>query len=157
AQAGLVWCPASNIFLFGKTAAIRGLLDEQPRAMRVALGTDSRLTGANDLLDELRVARDTGSASSGELLGMVTTGAADLRRLRQGGRLSVGGRADFIVIGKGGADAASALLETTRRDVALVSVGGRPLVADPRFAPVFKARSVNPRPLVVDAAPKLAE
>jgi cytosine/adenosine deaminase-related metal-dependent hydrolase len=157
AQAGLVWCPASNIFLFGKTAAIRGLLDEQPRPTRVALGTDSRLTGANDLLDELRVARETASVSPDELLAMVTTGAADLLRLHHGGRLAVGARADFIVIGAAGADAASALLETHRRDVALVAIGGRPMVADPRFSPIFRARSVNPKPLVVDGVPKLAE
>jgi cytosine/adenosine deaminase-related metal-dependent hydrolase len=156
AQAGLVWCPASNIFLFGRTAAIRGLLDEQPRA-RVALGTDSRLTGANDLLDELRVARATGTVSADELLAMVTTGAADVLRLRQGGRLTVGARADFIVTGAPGDEAADALLETRRCDVALVSVGGRPLVADPRFSPIFRARSVNPKPLVVDGALKLGE
>jgi cytosine/adenosine deaminase-related metal-dependent hydrolase len=157
ARAGLVWCPASNMFLFGRTAAVRGLLDDHPHTMTVALGTDSRLTGANDLLDELRTARETGAVSADELLAMVTTHAAGLLRLRHAGRLNVGTRADFIVIGGSGTDAAAALLDTTRKDVALVSVGGRPLVGDERFASVFRARSVRTRRLVVDGAPKLAE
>jgi cytosine/adenosine deaminase-related metal-dependent hydrolase len=157
ARAGLVWCPASNIFLFGQTATVRHLLDGDRRASRVALGTDSRLTGANDLLDELRVAHGTRCASADELLAMVTTDAADLLRLRQGGRLTVGAHADLIVIGGAAADPASALLDTARRDVALVAVGGHPLVGDSRFAPVFRARGVNPRRLVVDGVVKLAE
>src|SRR5262249_7607109 len=83
AQAGLVWCPASNAFLFGQTAAVRVLLELNPSC--VALGSDSRLTGANDLLDELRDARQTGCASPDELLAMVTTNAAAMLRLRHAG------------------------------------------------------------------------
>ena len=36
-------------------------------------------------------------------------------------------------------------------------VGGRPLVADPDLASVFRARRIRLRPLRVDAAPKLAD
>src|SRR5262249_52643553 len=52
--AGLVWCPASNVFLFGRTAGIRPLVDADGGRAAIALGSDSRLTGAGDLLDELR-------------------------------------------------------------------------------------------------------
>ena len=52
AAASLVWCPSSNDFLFGRTAAVRRFDD----AGRLALGTDSRLSGEGDLLDELRAA-----------------------------------------------------------------------------------------------------
>jgi len=38
-----------------------------------------------------------------------------------------------------------------------VMVGGRPLVSDPDLAAVFRARRTRPRPLRVDAAPKLAD
>src|SRR5205814_1065404 len=64
-RAALVWCPASNIFLFGRTADVRRRLDSGPA--RIALGTDSRLSGARDLLDELRVAAAAGPASDCEL------------------------------------------------------------------------------------------
>ena len=51
AGAGLVWCPSSNHFLFDATADVRAFDD----ADRLALGSDSRLSGERDLLDELRV------------------------------------------------------------------------------------------------------
>ena len=47
--ASIVWCPSSNLFTLGRT------LDAGARD-GVALGTDSALTGAGDMLDELEVA-----------------------------------------------------------------------------------------------------
>src|SRR5258708_677145 len=52
AASGLIWCPSSNLSLFGKTADTADLIGRG----RVALGTDSRLSGARDLLEELRIA-----------------------------------------------------------------------------------------------------
>ena len=49
--AALVWCPTSNRFLFGRTAP-QSLLVE---GIDVLLGSDSRLTGDGDLLDEIRL------------------------------------------------------------------------------------------------------
>ena len=155
--AGLVWCPASNIFLFGRPAAIRPLLDTPGDVPPVALGTDSRLTGSRDLLEELKVARETTCASERELLAMVTMNAARLLRLRYAGRLAPGAPTDIVVIPTAGGDAAGSLLAASRRDVSLVVVGGRPLVGLPRFAPVFLARSVTPRPISVDDHARLAD
>lgn len=162
AGAGLVWCPASNAFLFSQTAAVRHVLDtsrECDRGVggRVALGTDSRLTGSRDLLDELRVARSSADVTDAELLDMVTTQAAALLREADAGRLALGAPADFVVIPPLADDAAAALAETTRRDVMLVAVGGRPLVAAPELASMFHARRSTPRGLRVDEAPKLAD
>jgi cytosine/adenosine deaminase-related metal-dependent hydrolase len=98
AGAGLVWCPASNDFLFGRTAPIRQLLDLNGQAPAIALGTDSRVTGSRDLLDELRVAREAQSIRAAELLNMVTTSAAALLRQPRIGRIVVGGLADLVVL-----------------------------------------------------------
>jgi len=164
AGAGLVWCPASNDFLFGRSVPVRDLIDgdrADPHAscvrVNIALGTDSRVTGSRDLLDELRAAREAAPVSAAELLLMVTTGAAALLRQPRSGRLAVGGPADLVVIPPLAAEPADALLKTTRRDVRLVMIGGRPLVGDPDLAAVFRARRVKLRPLRVDAAPKLAD
>jgi cytosine/adenosine deaminase-related metal-dependent hydrolase len=165
AGAGLVWCPASNDFLFGRSVLVRDLLDAGDRAggnghvarVNVALGTDSRITGSRDLLEELRVAQNAAPVSAAELLRMVTTGAAALLRQPRLGRLAVGGPADLIVIPPFADEPGAALLKTARRDVRLVMVGGRPLVSDPDMAVVFRARRVKLRPLRVDAAPKLAD
>jgi cytosine/adenosine deaminase-related metal-dependent hydrolase len=173
--AGFVWCPASNTFLFGRTAAVRDLLDENPHAPPIALGTDSRVTGSRDLLDEMRAAREAVTVTPDELLAMVTTRAAAVLRQPRAGRIAVGGPADLIVIpptvgsGIGGArpsqaieaartvSSGEALLAATRRDVRLVVVDGRPLVGDPDLAAAFQARRVSSRPLRVDGAQKLAD
>jgi cytosine/adenosine deaminase-related metal-dependent hydrolase len=123
----------------------------------VAIGTDSRVTGSRDLLDELRVAQHAAAVSASELLRMVTTGAAQLLRQPRAGRIAVGGPADLLVLPMRSASPADAVLDATRRDVRLVTIDGRPLVADPDLAAVFRARRLTPRPFRVDAAPKLGD
>jgi cytosine/adenosine deaminase-related metal-dependent hydrolase len=157
AGASLVWCPASNMFMFGRTAGVRPLIDSRPGGdIRVALGTDSRLTGARDLLDEMHVAADTRCASAMELFEMVTVTAARILRLRHAGRIAVGGPADLIVIPRIASTAPEALAAARRADIALVVVGGKPMVGDPSLAPVFAARSVVTRQVSVDGRLKLA-
>src|SRR5688572_31510016 len=81
AGAGLVWCPSSNDFLFKRTADVRAFDD----ADRLALGSDSRLSGEGDLLDELKAAHATRQLSAEGLARTVTSGAARLLRLRSVG------------------------------------------------------------------------
>jgi len=158
AGAGLVWCPASNAFLFGRTASVRELLDAGGHARtHVALGTDSRVTGSRDLLEELRVAYGATPVSHAELLDMVTTRAAALLRLPRSGRIVVNAPADLLVIPPFAPEPAAALLLTMRHDVRLVTVGGRPMVGDADLAAVFRARRVTVRPLRVDGAAKIAD
>jgi cytosine/adenosine deaminase-related metal-dependent hydrolase len=158
AGAGLVWCPASNVFLFGRTAMICPLIGGgEGSRVTVALGTDSRATGSLDLLDELRAARAAWPVPPHRLFGMVTSEAGRLLRQPRAGRLVAGGPADLIVVPPSADEAGAALLATKRRDVRLVVVEGRPLVGDPEFAPVFRARKAPARALRVDAAPKIAD
>ena len=77
AGAGLVWCPSSNQFLFDATADVRAFDD----ADRLALGSDSRLSGERDLLDELQSAHATRQLSAEGLARTVGAGAAQLLRL----------------------------------------------------------------------------
>jgi cytosine/adenosine deaminase-related metal-dependent hydrolase len=75
-KASIVWCPSSNDFLLGKT------LDPKTRrsGIDIALGSDSAVTAAGDLLDELRIARELG-ATPEELYRMVTEIPARMLRL----------------------------------------------------------------------------
>lgn len=169
AGAGLVWCPASNAFLFGRTASVRDLLDLNGSRPPVALGTDSRVTGARDLLDEMRCALQSGEAAAADLYGMVTHGPAALLRLPRAGRLYVGGPADLIVVPQPAESTAEnanpsidehagrALLAAARRDIRIVVLDGRPLVGDPNLAAIFEARRVINRTLMVDGAAKIAD
>lgn len=137
AGAGLVWCPSSNLFLLGRTATLDRSLDSS-----IALGTDSRLSGARDLLEELRVARAAASVEPADLLRMVTANAANLLRVPEAGRLSPGHPADLMVIPPLAEDPAHALLALDRSQIRMVTVGGRPLVGAPELSSVFAARRV---------------
>lgn len=156
--AGLVWCPASNLFLLGQTAPIRQFREACPMSRtRICLGTDSRVTGSFDLLDELRVAVEAGLMEPGEALPMVTTNPARMLRLPDAGRIATGLKADLLVIRRLADDPAASLIAARRRDVLLVAVGGRPLVADPELAGVFAAHG-HPATLVrIDGAVKLLD
>jgi cytosine/adenosine deaminase-related metal-dependent hydrolase len=123
----------------------------------VALGTDSRITGSLDLLDELRAARAAWPVPPHRLFGMVTSQAARLLRQPRAGRLVAGGPADLVVVPPLADEAGATLLMTTRRDIRMVVVEGRPLVGDPEFGHVFRARKVTARALCVDTALKLAD
>jgi cytosine/adenosine deaminase-related metal-dependent hydrolase len=156
--ASLVWCPASNMFLFGKTVPIRAFLDASPDASaHLCLGSDSRLTGANDLLGELRAARCATAVTPCELLHAVTTAPAGMLKLADAGRIAVGGAADLMVLPPLGGSAADALLAATRREIALVTIAGRPVVGSPALRSVFEARRAAARPIAVDGAERLAE
>ena len=117
--AALVWCPSSNLFLFGRTAP-EALLAE---GIDVLLGSDSLLTGAGDLLDELRCARATGLLDDARLEAAVGEVAA--RRLGLAPvRLEPGEPADLVVLSR-------PLLDASAADVELVVAGGGVRVAAP--------------------------
>jgi cytosine/adenosine deaminase-related metal-dependent hydrolase len=156
--AGLVWCPASNDFLFGRTAPVRAFLDSSSCAhAHLCLGTDSRVTGARDLLDELRAALSTSAVTPRELLRMVTTAPASLLRLPDAGRLTEGAPADLVVLEATRDDAAETLVETSRADIALVTIAGRPMIGAPSLEPVFRARWTDTRRIGVDGVDRVAD
>ncbi len=156
--AGLAWCPGSNQFLFDRTAPVREFLDQTtgPSQPRIGLGTDSRLSGRADLLEEARAAAETGDVSPNEILRMVTAGGGDLLRQRAG-RNSVGAPADLMVMPPAQGDLAGALLALRRQDVRLVVVGGQPRVGHGSFETIFAARGVATGGLIVDDARLVAD
>jgi cytosine/adenosine deaminase-related metal-dependent hydrolase len=125
AGGALIWCPSSNLRLFGRAAEVSGLLEKG----RVALGTDSRLTGAGDLLDELRVARECAGLDEPTLERIVTSDSARVLRLSMTGVLVSGAIADLLVLPAG-----AGLADVRRRDVRLVMLAGRARYADPDYA-----------------------
>jgi cytosine/adenosine deaminase-related metal-dependent hydrolase/ubiquinone/menaquinone biosynthesis C-methylase UbiE len=121
ARAGLVWCPSSNIFLFGQTLSSTGL-QEIPR---LALGSDSPLTAEGDLLDELRFAHEFIGVPAENLYSYVMGDAAELLRLKNGeGTLRVGAPADLIAVRDTGTSPAATLATLAHSGVELVLLGG---------------------------------
>jgi cytosine/adenosine deaminase-related metal-dependent hydrolase len=153
----LVWCPASNAFLFGRTIPARAFLDASPDASsHLCLGTDSRVTGSRDLLDEMRAALAAVPVTPPELLHMVTAAAARVLKLPDAGEMAVGQPADLLVIPGQHSTAAESLVQTRRADVLLVTIGGRPVVAEHRMYQLFGARGVDARPITVDGTEHVA-
>jgi cytosine/adenosine deaminase-related metal-dependent hydrolase len=153
--AGLVWCPSSNQFLFRRTASVGAFLDGE--SSPIALGTDSRLTGSRDLLDELREARASAPIEPDELLSLVTTRAARLLRLSESGRLEPRFPADLTIVPPLAGEASNALLAAARSQLLLVAVGGRPLTGSPALSPLFAARGRRTVEGTLDGTPRLLE
>jgi cytosine/adenosine deaminase-related metal-dependent hydrolase len=148
---GLVWCPSSNQFLFGRTADVAAF----SRAGRLAIGSDSRLSGEGDLLDELRAARSTRQISAESLCRAVTTDAARLLRQRGAGALMPGVPADLSIVRRLHDDPFESLVGATRADVRLTMIDGAPLLADAALRPAFTARRAAFRNVRVDGSPRL--
>lgn len=155
--AGLVWCPSSNLFLLGQTAPLREFLRCSASPASIALGTDSRLTGSRDLLEEMRAAHRTASVEPSELFRMVTTSAARLLRIAHAGRISRGVPADLLVIPAMGDDPVRSLLSVSRGVIRLVTLGGRPMVGAPELSDAFTARGVHPGAARLDGAERVLD
>jgi hypothetical protein len=149
ARSGLVWCPESNRFLLGRVRFHERLLG------RMALGTDSRLTGSFDLLEALKLAAQISGLPARRVLGMVLTEAARLLWLSDAGRLEHDVPADLVIVANGTNDAYETLLDCHRADLRLVMVGGRPRIAHPDMEPLFEMTHTPFEPVTLDASPKL--
>jgi cytosine/adenosine deaminase-related metal-dependent hydrolase len=126
AGAAIVWCPSSNLFLLGATAPAALLAD----GIDVLLGSDSLLSGAGTLLDEIACARSLGIISDERLQQAVGSVAARRLGLPEPS-LQIGAVADLVLLRK-------PLLEATNDDVALVVVRGEPRVLDRELAPALR-------------------
>ncbi|MEO8587235.1 MAG: hypothetical protein ABI584_13810, partial [Acidobacteriota bacterium] len=104
------------------------------------------VSGSGTLLHEIRWARTLGFLSDARLVSAVTDTAA--RRLGLSPpSLDAGTPADVVAL-------SAPLLDALPRDVALVVVGGRPVLADERHAALFEAAGIPSRELTVGGVPK---
>ena len=149
--AAVVWCPTSNRNLLGRTLDPSRL----QAAGRLTLGSDSRLSGAHDLLGELRSVADTGALGAREALALATTDAARILRLPQRGHLAAGAHADLLVVADRGGDAARSVIGMECSRIRAVVRDGVPRIADPDFAEWFDAAGVTTVPVTLDGRPKL--
>jgi cytosine/adenosine deaminase-related metal-dependent hydrolase/SAM-dependent methyltransferase len=127
-HAALILCPTSNQFLFRRSPSLAflRLLDT------VVLGSDSPLTAAGDLLDEIRFTHTDIGLDASSIYAMVTNRAADVLRLRQGeGRLWPGSVANMFAVRDIGLSPAETLVQLTIEQIELVIVGGRVQLAAP--------------------------
>jgi cytosine/adenosine deaminase-related metal-dependent hydrolase/ubiquinone/menaquinone biosynthesis C-methylase UbiE len=122
----LIVCPSSNDFLFGEILAKKVL----ESVTRVALGSDSSLTSAGDLLDEIRFAAAKCGLSPQRLYSLVTDSAASTLKLNRGeGSIRTGFPADLIAVRDQHRDPAEILCSLSASDIELVLSDGRVMLA----------------------------
>jgi cytosine/adenosine deaminase-related metal-dependent hydrolase/ubiquinone/menaquinone biosynthesis C-methylase UbiE len=120
--AAVILCPTSNQFLFGRLPSLEFIRSIN----NVVLGSDSPLTAAGDLLDEVRFAHEHIGLDANSVYAMVTNRAADVLRLRQGqGRIWPGSVADVIAVRDIGLSPAETLAQLSMAHIELVIVDGR--------------------------------
>ena len=88
----LIWCPESNYFLLGKTAAVNRLKKHIP----ILFGTDSTLTGSWNIWEHMRLARKTKFMADKELYDTMTINAANIWKLNSG-EIAKGKDADLVI------------------------------------------------------------
>ena len=121
-RAALVICPTSNQFLF-HSAPSSALIKS---VNTVILGSDSPLTSAGDLLDEVTFARNKIGLETNALYEMVTARPANVLRLRNGeGHLRSGSVADLVAVKHKGLSPAETIAQLTYDQVELVLLSGR--------------------------------
>lgn len=149
--AAVIWCPGSNDALLGQSLDPHRLC----AAGCLALGSDSRLSGTRDLLEELRHAGTRCELSPAQLLGLVTHHAARILRMPSRGNLVPGAPADLVIVEDLGGDEARSLVGIARSDIRAVVRDGVPQIADPDFAEWFAVAGVETVPVMLDGKPKL--
>lgn len=150
-DAAVVWCPTSNRNLLRRSLAPNRL----NAAGRLTLGSDSRLSGARDLLEELRGVTERRELDHEAALALVTTHAARILRLAARGALVAGAPADLVIVEDRGGSEAASLVGIERKQIRAVVRAGVPRIADPDFAEWFAAAGVETVHVLLDGKPKL--
>jgi cytosine/adenosine deaminase-related metal-dependent hydrolase len=121
-RASVILCPTSNEFLFHRSPSLEFIRSRDS----VVLGSDSPLTAAGDLLDEIRFAHTQAGLDANSIYSMVTNRSAEILRLRQGeGGIKPGCVADLVAVRDTGLGPAETLARLTNDQIGLVMLGGR--------------------------------
>jgi cytosine/adenosine deaminase-related metal-dependent hydrolase len=118
----LILCLSSNYFLYGRLPKMKCL----DAIDRIALGNDSPLTAAGDLLDEVRFAIEYVAIPTERAYRMITDIPASMLRLLHGeGHIRELASADFIAVRDDGSSPHERLRSLSWRDVEFVMVAGQ--------------------------------
>lgn len=140
ANAHLVWCPTSNVFMYNQTADVKSWIKNK---INVSLGTDSPMSGGINLLEEIHYAQYCYEKMYGQeldgrmLFNMVSKNPAKALRI-DAGNLDEGSPANFTVVKKLVDNPYENLLKIKLSDIALVVVNGKPSYGDYEFSPLLK-------------------
>jgi cytosine/adenosine deaminase-related metal-dependent hydrolase len=135
ANASVVWCPSSNQFMFNQTAPINRMKSK----VRIALGTDSTMTGSATLLDEMRVALKTEMATPKEIYNMVTSLSARIFGLALP-EIRIGNQSNFWITPKRSGNYYENIFSINPSGISAVFVNGELRYGDNAIATSIRAK-----------------
>ncbi len=156
--ASVVWCADSNMFMFSKTANVKKLLQT---GVNLCIGTDSPMSGGENLLHEMRYDRALFKRQYKEelpdelIVKMVTTNAAKAFYLESLGRIKKGYTADFVVFNNNAASPYSSVVSARLKDVKLVVIDGKPAYGDSEYSGLFDSLKIDYQEVIVDDVEKI--
>ncbi len=118
--AALIWCPGSNLFLFGRTANAAAAA----RRTQLLFGTDATISAPGTLWDHLRYAR--GGVLEETIFASLTRNADRFWGLDR--------KQDFVVARRRSSEKWDAFFALTPADILAVVKDGRPVLLDPVLA-----------------------
>lgn len=136
--AKLIWSPRSNLALYGQ---VTDVMEAVKHNVPIALSPDWSITGSDNMLQELKIARDYNNAlpekvwrNDKELVLQVTLTPARIAAVEgRLGQIKEGYLADLVVIAGDSSEPYSALVNARERDIKLVLIGGQPFYGSPEF------------------------
>lgn len=156
--ASCVWCADSNMFMFNRTMDARKFLE---MGINLCIGTDSPMTGGENLLYEMKYDKMLYHRIYGDeltddaILKMVTVNPARALWQKKSGRIADGMIADIAVFRDRGGSPAASVVNAQLRDVMLVVIDGRPVYGDRAFSGVFDELGVEYQEIVMDGVDKI--
>ena len=123
----VVWCPASNYFLYGSTSHILKI----KRSTSILFGTDSNVSADWNLWDHLRLARSNSQLDDRELFDALTSTAAKVWNLDGNGSLSPGCKADIVIAERKSPDFFNSFYALNPNNILMVIKNGKIILFDP--------------------------
>lgn len=157
-KASVVWCGDSNIFMFNKTTNIKMLLD---KGINVCIGTDSPMSGGENILSEIKFDRKLYKKMYGlelpdeTIYRMVTVNCARAFRLHDHGAIKTGNIADFVVVKDRGGSFINSVVSSDLKDIMLVVINGMPAYGDIEYAGLFDSLKIQYQEIVLGGREKI--
>lgn len=156
--ASVVWCPTSNLHIFGKTTNIKLFLD---MGVNVCLGTDYSPSGSTNLLEELKTAKSIYFGLYGEelpeatLLKMVTENPRKAFRLGNPNALMPGLSADLLVVNDDKNKSEINVSDLSWKHIDLVVIDGYPIYGSEEYKSLFLHFGLETEEFSIDGKTKL--
>lgn len=157
-KASVVWCPTSNLHIFGKTTNIKLFLD---MGVNVCLGTDFSPSGGTNLLEEIKTAKKVYEESYGEtlsearLLAMITENPRKAFRIGNPTGILQGQVADFVVLADDKMETEIQISDKNWKDIDLVVIDGYPIYGSASYKKLFSYFQIDTESLSLDGIEKL--